>query len=124
MLLLAAFRSAAADGALVLTQIPTNKKAPGIEQTILDQRYPTGSRVILIEPPFNPNTIKFLSAGLDAAGGPVASADGKRIYFTGKILGCLADLRDQSWQRQASTYYLDRWRRNGSNYHRPWFHRF
>ena len=72
------------DGALVLTQTPTGSMAAASPQDILDQRYPAGSRVVIALPPFRPGEMRILSGGLKAAGGPVVSPNGKRIFFVGK----------------------------------------
>ncbi len=70
--------------ALVLTQTPTGLPATAAPQTILDLRYPAGSRVVIAQPPFRPSDVRVISAGLVAAGDPVVTPDGKRIYFSGK----------------------------------------
>ena len=70
-------------GALVLAQSPvTTAAAPASD--ILDVQYPSGSRVVLMEAQFDPNHIRVLSQGLTAAGDPIVSYDGQRIFFAGK----------------------------------------
>jgi hypothetical protein len=51
---------------------------------VLDVRYPPGSRVVLLVPPFRADTVRELSRGLVAAGDPCVSWDGRWIYFAGK----------------------------------------
>ena len=75
--------SLAADS-LVLTQTPVTPPSGAPARTILDQRYPNGSRVVLMAPPYRTNTARVLSAGLTAAGGPVVYPDGNHILFVGK----------------------------------------
>jgi hypothetical protein len=70
-------------GALVLTQSPaTAPAAPASD--ILDLRYPPGSRVVLMETPLGSERVQVLSEGLAAAGDPVVSYDGQRVFFVGK----------------------------------------
>jgi len=72
------------DGALVLTQTPANSITTASAQDILDQRYPPGSRVVIVSPPFGPNNVRVLSQELWAAGGPVVAPNGNQIFFVGK----------------------------------------
>jgi hypothetical protein len=58
--------------------------APPSAATALDVRYPPGSRVVLLVPPFRTDTVRVLSRGLVAAGDPIVSWDGRWIYFAGK----------------------------------------
>jgi hypothetical protein len=51
---------------------------------ILDSHYPSGSRVVLLEVPFDPERVRVLSEGLIAAGGPIVSYDGQSVFFAGK----------------------------------------
>ena len=51
---------------------------------MLDVRYPPGSRVVLLVPPFRTDTVRELSHGLVAAGDPCVSWDGRWVYFAGK----------------------------------------
>lgn len=73
----------APDGSLVLTQTPVGVPPPPAA-TVLDVRYPPGSRVVLLVPPFRTDTVRELSRGLVAAGDPCVSWDGRWVYFTGK----------------------------------------
>jgi hypothetical protein len=70
-------------GALVLTQSPATA-AMVAASDILDWRYPSGSRVVLMEEPFDPKRVQVLSEGLVAAGDPVVSYDGQSVFFAGK----------------------------------------
>ncbi len=79
-------RETAPPGALVLTQIPLATQGRSNAQDVLDQRYPTGSRVVMVWPPFRLDNIRILSRGLIAAGSPVVSPNSKRIYFAGKTV--------------------------------------
>jgi hypothetical protein len=70
-------------GALVLTQsLATAATAPAAD--ILDLRYPPGSRVVLMRAPLGSGRVRVLSEGLAAAGDPVISYDGQRVFFVGK----------------------------------------
>ncbi len=70
-------------GALVLTQLPvTATTTPATD--ILDLRYPPGSRVVLMEAPPSSGRVQVLSESLAAAGDPVVSYDGQRVFFAGK----------------------------------------
>ena len=82
-ILLAGCRQEAPDGSLVLTQTPVGVPPPKAA-TVLDVRYPPGSRVVLLVPPFRSDTVRELSTGLVAAGDPCVSWDGRWIYFAGK----------------------------------------
>jgi hypothetical protein len=70
-------------GALILTQSPATAAATPASD-ILDSRYPTGSRIVLMEAPFGSGWVQMLSAGLAAAGDPIVSYDGQRVFFAGK----------------------------------------
>jgi hypothetical protein len=70
-------------GALVLTQSPATATAAS-SSDILDLRYPSGSRVVLMESPLGSGRVQVLSEGLTAAGDPVVSYDGQRVFFVGK----------------------------------------
>ena len=83
LILLAGCRPAAPKGSLVLTQTPVNAPPPP-DATVLDARYPPGSRVVLLVPPFRTDTVIELSRGLVAAGEPCVSWDGRWVYFAGK----------------------------------------
>jgi hypothetical protein len=81
--LLAGCHPAAPEGSLVLTQTPAGVSPPPAA-TMLDVRYPPGSRVVLLVPPFRTDTVRELSRGLVAAGDPCVSWDGRWVYFAGK----------------------------------------
>ena len=70
-------------GALVLTQSPAAASATPASD-ILDSLYPSGSRVVLLEAPFDPKRAQVLSEGLAAAGDPIVSYDCRRVFFAGK----------------------------------------
>ena len=70
-------------GALVLTQSPVTATTTSATD-ILDSRYPSGSRVVLMEAPLGSGRVQVLSKGLAAAGDPVISYDGQRVFFVGK----------------------------------------
>lgn len=69
-------------GALILAQTPVTTAATPASN-ILDLQYPSGSRVALIEA-FDLKRVRVLSEGLVAAGEPIISYDGQRIFFVGK----------------------------------------
>ena len=75
--------SGCADGISALTQTPAGAPPPP-SATVLDVRYPPGSRVVRPVPPFRTDTVRELSRGLVAAGDPCVSWDGRWIYFVGK----------------------------------------
>lgn len=81
---LAGCKNSRPEGALVITQTPISPGAASVAQDILDQRYPAGSRVVLVPPPFKTNAVRILSQGLVAAGSPVVNPAGDRIFFVGK----------------------------------------
>ncbi len=85
-------REAVPSGALVLTQTPVHSVAAEEAATLMDERYPAGSRVVLLLPPHRTNDVRVLSAGLLAAGDPVVAPDGRTVYFCGKARA------DQPWQ--------------------------
>ncbi len=78
VLLLAGCRHEAPAGSLVLTQTPVGVPPPPAA-TILDVRYPPGSRVVLLAPPFRTDAVVELSRGLAAAGDPRVSWDGRWV---------------------------------------------
>ncbi len=73
----------APEGSVVLTETPAGAPPPA-EATSLDVRYPPGSRVVLLVPPFRTDAVRELSRGLLAAGDPCVSWDGRWVYFVGK----------------------------------------
>ena len=77
-LLLAGCHTQAPEGSLVLTQTPVGVQPPPAA-TVLDVRYPPGSRVVLLVPPFRTDTVRELSRGLAAAGDPSVSWDGRWV---------------------------------------------
>ena len=82
-------KSVSPTGALVLTQSPATATAASASD-ILDLRYPPGSRVVLMEAPPGSGRVQVLSEGLAAAGDPVVSYDGQRVFFVGKA-GAVGD---------------------------------
>jgi hypothetical protein len=72
------------EGAIVLTQTPAVRVELPQAGTILDNRYPLGTRILLAKPPFRPSDLTVLSEGLVAAGVAVISPDGQRVLFAGK----------------------------------------
>jgi len=82
-LLLAGCRPEAPEGSLVLTQTPVGAPSTA-PTTVLDVRYPQGSRVLLSVAPFRTEMAHELSHGLFAAGDPCVSWDGRWVYFVGK----------------------------------------
>jgi len=70
-------------GSVVLTQVPVDV-APPPAATVMDVRYPPGSRVVLLSPPLRTDAVDVLSSGLAAAGDPCVSWDGRWVYFAGK----------------------------------------
>ena len=71
-------------GSLVIAQTPVSPAASSNPRSVLDARYPQGSRVILAVPPLNPGNVRVLSQGLVAAGEPFVTPDGQRALFAGK----------------------------------------
>jgi hypothetical protein len=69
--------------ALVLTQSPA-AVVVAAPANILDSRYPTGSHIVVVTPPFGVENVQMLTEGLAAAGDPVVSYDGQRVFFVGK----------------------------------------
>lgn len=68
---------------LVLAQAPAGAAIPA-EADLLDARYPPGSRIVLVSEPFAGAPERILSANFAAAGQPVLSYDGERVFFAGK----------------------------------------
>ena len=100
-------------GALVMTQSPVAAAATPAAD-ILDLRYPPGSRVVLMEAPPGSGRVQVLSEGLAAAGDPVVSYDGQRVFFVGKAgaAGRLADLSGRFGGRASSNADFDARRRD------------
>jgi len=75
----------AGEGALVVTQIPVQAE-PASPGARLDpgRRYPAGSRIVLVSDPGQPEQVRVLSQGLERAGAPDLSPDGRRIVFAGR----------------------------------------
>jgi len=90
-ILLAGCHPPAPDGSLVVTQTPADAPPPAAA-TVMDARYPPGSRVVLLSPPFRTDRVLVLSRGLFAAGDPCVSWDGRWVYFAGK------SSEDAAWQ--------------------------
>jgi hypothetical protein len=75
------------EGSLVLTQVPltaTTANAPG---DWMDERYPAGSRVVLVTRPEHPQRVRVLSRDLVAAGCPALSPCGEWVLFSAKAQG-------------------------------------
>ena len=70
-------------GALVVAQTPRGSGG-GAARDRLDLYYGPGSRVVVAAPVLGAGNVRVLSTGLYAAGGPVVSVDGERVYFAGK----------------------------------------
>ncbi len=81
-LLLSACSKAPGPDALVVTQVPPQKDAQ--HATVLDARYPPGSRIVLVQAPYSGRQPRVLSEGLCAAGGPVLAYSGRSVVFCGK----------------------------------------
>jgi Hydrazine synthase alpha subunit middle domain len=72
-------------GALVLTERPARSGSLTNQGgNLLDERFPPGSRVVLVKPPFRGTDVRVLSAGLFAAGDVVICPSGQRVVFAGK----------------------------------------
>jgi len=71
------------DAVLILTQIPIRDSESPVLVGDLDARYPSGSRVVVVNPA-NRRLLRILSDGLDSAGQPVLAPDGERVLFSGK----------------------------------------
>lgn len=69
---------------LIVTQVPPGAQPAREAATLLDQRYPAGSRVVLVPPPYQAKDARVLSQGLLAAGGAVVVPGGTSVYFAGK----------------------------------------
>ena len=87
-----------AAGSLVVSQAPASVSvAGGAGETLLDGRYPAGSRVVLAALPPGPRNIRVLSEGLAAAGEPFVTPDSRRVLFSGKAAP------DGAWQVYEAT---------------------
>jgi hypothetical protein len=89
-LLLGGCEAKVPEDALVVTQVPLAEAAQ--PQTVLDARYPAGTRVVLIASASQRDRPRVLSRGLIAAGDPVVSSDGQRVVFAGRARA------SDSWQ--------------------------
>ncbi|MBL9134837.1 MAG: PD40 domain-containing protein [Verrucomicrobiales bacterium] len=76
--------SPAPRNALVVVQTPQASRGGPIPTTVLDLRYPDGSRLLYVPAITNPDRSILLSRGLVAAGAPVLSPDGQSVAFVGK----------------------------------------
>ena len=72
------------DGSIVITQVPVQKADEKQNKDILDALYPPGSRVVILEKPYENGKIRIVSKGFYSAGSPYVSWDGRTIYFIGK----------------------------------------
>ena len=79
--------------AVVFVQAPTGISAAPAG------RYPAGSRVVRLEPPEPGGALSVLSDGLQAAGSPAVSFDGRRVLFAGQRT---AGANWQIWEVPAS----------------------
>jgi hypothetical protein len=71
-------------GALVVVERPAITANSTPLGNVLDQRYPAGTRIVLIAPPFQSAQAKILSGGLIAAGEVVVCPAGDCAVFSGK----------------------------------------
>lgn len=71
-------------GSLIVTQLPIGVVTPEVNGDLLDQRYPIGSRIVLVSDGTDGHRVRVLSRGLVAAGNPVLSACGEWMLFSGK----------------------------------------
>ncbi|MCL4177160.1 MAG: hypothetical protein KJ072_05385 [Verrucomicrobia bacterium] len=67
-----------------MTQIPLAVRDDFRPTDLLDDRYPPGSRVALVQPGSTPSRTRVLSPAFHAAGGPVIGPEGDRVLFVGK----------------------------------------
>lgn len=72
--------------ALVITEVPAGVSR-AVARGAPESGYPRGSRVSLVEPPFEGGRATVLSAGLVSARDPVVSYDGSRVCFSGRVDG-------------------------------------
>jgi len=73
-----------AEVSLIITQVPVGRTPAGEAWLPPDERYPAGSRVILVRAGDAATEVRVLSRGLWAAGAPAVSFDGRRAVFAGK----------------------------------------
>jgi hypothetical protein len=72
-------------GALVLTETPSRGGSLTKQgASLLDERFPPGSRVVIVKPPIRGTNVRVLSTGLSAAGDVVMCPSGQRVVFAGK----------------------------------------
>ncbi len=76
-------RESRPQGTLVVTEVPPQA---GFQTSTndWDRLYPTGSRIVLLFPPFRTGPVRVLSESLVAAGGPIVSPDGQKVFFAGR----------------------------------------
>jgi hypothetical protein len=77
---------------MVVTQTPLVVPGDFKPADLLDERYPPGSRVVIVRPKSNQFNPLVLSPKLHAAGGPVVGPAGDRVLFVGKATA------DAAWQ--------------------------
>lgn len=72
------------DNPLVVTQVPATTPLPyELDRLAPLDRYPLGSRIVLVEPALGGASVQPLSAGLAAAGAPAVAPDAETIVFAG-----------------------------------------
>ena len=71
-------------GSIVLTQVPVNPVQVQTPGGGPDERYPAGSRVVLLLAPAAQGGIRILSKGLVAAGDPIVAPAADRVLFVGR----------------------------------------
>jgi hypothetical protein len=70
---------------MVVTQVPGDAVPAGaLQRDALDRRYPAGSRVVVARAGAPAGSVRVLSRGLDAAGAPDVSPDGKTVVFAAR----------------------------------------
>ena len=85
-------RRATPEEFIVVTQVPLAVPDDFRPTDLLDERYPPGSRVVLVQPGSPPSRTRVLSTVFHAAGGPVIGPEGDRVLFVGKRTA------DSAWQ--------------------------
>ena len=83
LLMGAGCRESLPQGTLVVTEVPPQAGSQ-TSTNEWDRRYPTGSRIVLLIPPFRAGPVRVLSEGLAAAGGPIVSPDSQKVFFAGR----------------------------------------